>query len=152
MPIQKHRLIIATKRLTNTAILPTSGSEYAIGLDLYADGDENTVHLVASHGRAVISTGIAMAIPVGFYGRVAPRSGLALKNGIDVLAGVIDSDYRGEICVLLINHSINPVRFKAGDRVAQLIIERAELSRAEEVTKFLEETSRGANGFGSTGS
>ena len=100
--------------------------------------------------RRLVPTGIAVEIPPGFYGRVAPRSGLAVRHGIDVMAGVIDADYRGEILVLLINLGSEPVRFSPGDRIAQLIIEHAapaEYSWADE----LGQTERDAGGFGSTG-
>jgi len=101
-------------------------------------------------GRAAVRTGLAAAIPAGFYGRVAPRSGLAVRHGIDVLAGVVDSDYRGEILCALVNLGGEPFEVEPGARVAQLIVEAVatpEPAWAEE----LEETARGAGGFGSTG-
>ena len=95
-------------------------------------------------------TGLAVAIPVGFYGRVAPRSGLAVKNGLDVLAGVIDSDYRGELCCALLNTGDEPLTLPAGSRLCQLIIEQI-ITPTPAWAEELDETARGAGGFGSTG-
>jgi dUTP pyrophosphatase len=95
-------------------------------------------------------TGLAVAIPQGFYGRIAPRSGLASKNGLDVLAGVIDSDYRGEVCCLLYNTSGEAIELPAGSKICQLIIEQI-ITPEPEWASELEETARGAGGFGSTG-
>ena len=92
-----------------------------------------------------------MAIPVGNYGRVAPRSGLACKNFIDVGAGVVDSDYRGEVKVLLFNFGEQEFKVNPGDRIAQLIIEKYTRTEIEEVADDLDNTVRGAGGFGSTG-
>ena len=117
--------------------------------------------------RKLVSTGINVEIPQGFYGRIAPRSGLACKKGIDVMAGVIDSGYRGEIKVLLINlscegynlkpnafeamfGSANKVEIKPGDRIAQLIIEKCHTVEWKSM-KTLEESQRGEGGFGSSG-
>ncbi|MGH9755830.1 MAG: dUTP diphosphatase, partial [Blastocatellia bacterium] len=100
--------------------------------------------------RRLVPTGLAVEIPPGWYGRVAPRSGLAANHGVDMLAGVIDCDYRSEVKALIINLSDAPVSFDAGDRIAQLIIERAAVCDyvwADE----LSETERGDGGFGSTG-
>ena len=117
--------------------------------------------------RKLVSTGISVEIPQGFYGRIAPRSGLACKNGIDVMAGVIDSGYRGEIKVLLINfnfegYNLKPTTFEAmfgsankldikpGDRIAQLIIEKCHQTKWNEM-KTLNNSKRGQDGFGSSG-
>jgi dUTP pyrophosphatase len=100
--------------------------------------------------RVMARTGLAVAIPPGFYGRVAPRSGLASKNGLDVLAGVIDSDYRGELCCLLYNTGDAPINLPAGSKICQLIIEQIITPEAAWSTD-LDETARGAGGFGSTG-
>lgn len=97
-----------------------------------------------------MSTGLAFAIPVGNYGRIAPRSGLAAKHSIDVGAGVIDADYRGEVRVLLFNHSDIDFAINEGDRIAQMIIEKYTLTDLVEVQE-LDDTVRGAGGFGSTG-
>lgn len=91
-----------------------------------------------------------MAIPVGNYGRIAPRSGLACKHMIDVGAGVIDSDYRGEVRILLFNFSEKDFEVQKGDRIAQLIIEKYSITTIREVTE-LGNTERGEGGFGSTG-
>lgn len=91
-----------------------------------------------------------MAIPVGFYGRIAPRSGLAVKQGIDVLAGVIDSDYRGEIICLLYNTGDTLVELAAGSKICQLIVEQV-ITPSAAWADDLEETARGVAGFGSTG-
>ena len=137
---------IFIKKLTSTATVPTYGSDSAAGMDLYAD--ENTV--VPAQGKALISTGIAVAIEPDTYLRIAPRSGLANKYSIDVLAGVIDEDYRGEIKVILFNHGSMPFTVNRGDRIAQAINEVITRPMTQEVTE-LPATLRGADGFGSTG-
>ncbi|HKG12150.1 MAG TPA: dUTP diphosphatase [Pyrinomonadaceae bacterium] len=134
------------KRLHPDAALPTRGSERAAGLDLRAV--ERVT--IAPGGRAAVRTGLAVAIPEGFYGRVAPRSGLAVRHGIDVLAGVIDADYRGEILCALVNHGREPFEIEPGARVAQLVVE-AIATPEPAWADDLEETERGAGGFGSTG-
>ncbi|KAA8900016.1 dUTPase-like protein [Sphaerosporella brunnea] len=134
------------KKLSASARLPTRGSEFAAGYDLYAA----RAAAIPAHGKALVDTDIAMAVPVGTYGRVAPRSGLAAKNFIDVGAGVIDADYRGQVKVLLFNHGPEEFVVKEGDRVAQLILERIITPDVVEVQE-LEESVRGAGGFGSTG-
>jgi dUTP pyrophosphatase len=134
------------KKLSDDAIIPTKGSKYAAGYDLYSAVDT----IVPSQGKTLIKTDIAIAVPSGHYGRVAPRSGLAHKHFIDVGAGVIDEDYRGNVGVILFNH--NNVEFKVnkGDRIAQLILEKISVPDIEEVTE-LPDTDRGDGGFGSTG-
>lgn len=134
------------KRLHPEARLPTRGSAHAAGLDLYAV--ERVT--IAPGGRAAVRTGLAVAIPAGFYGRVAPRSGLAVRHGLDVLAGVIDADYRGEILCALVNHGEEPFEVEPGARVAQLVVE-AIATPAAAWAEDLGETERGAGGFGSTG-
>ncbi len=99
--------------------------------------------------RAAVPTGLCLEIPAGHVGLVWPRSGLAVKHGIDTLAGVIDSDYRGEVRVVLVNHGNESVRVEAGDRVAQLLVQRVERVRFEATA--LAASARGAGGFGSTG-
>ena len=134
------------KRFHPEAKLPTRGSERAAGLDLYAV--ERV--MIEPGGRAAVRTGLAVAVPRGFYGRIAPRSGLAVRHGIDVLAGVIDSDYRGEILCALVNHGREPFEIEPGARIAQLVIEV--IATPEPVwAEDLEATERGAGGFGSTG-
>jgi dUTP pyrophosphatase len=133
-------------KLDEAARLPTRGSRFAAGLDLHAI---EAVTLEA-RGRAVVRTGLSVAIPRGFYGRIAPRSGLAVRHGLDVLAGVIDSDYRGEIMCALINHGDEPLEIMPGTRVAQLLIEAIALPLPV-WGEDLSPTERGAGGFGSTG-
>lgn len=142
---------ILFQALKPDAVLPTYGSEGAIGVDLsaYIDGEGGYTMLMPG-GWTLIKTGLAVAIPDGYYGRVAPRSGWALKHGIDVLAGVIDSDYRGEIGVILINHDEDRFRIDHGERIAQLIFECAD-RMSPAWCQQLPETQRGGGGFGSTG-
>ena len=133
-------------RLHPAAKLPTRGSLRAAGLDLYS-----IEALTLEPGaRAAVRTGLAVAIPEGFYGRVAPRSGLAVNYGLDVLAGVIDGDYRGEIVCAMVNHGREAFTLEAGQRVAQLIVE-AIITPDAVWADALDETARGAGGFGSTG-
>lgn len=133
-----------------TAIEPKKGDPFAAGYDLYADlgiGEEQIIH---AGQRALVPTGLSFAFGPEHYVRIAPRSGLALKHGIDVLAGVIDCSYRGDIGVLLINTSNAPFTVKHGDRIAQAIFEK----RVDALffpTDKLSESARGAGGFGSTG-
>lgn len=105
---------------------------------------------IPARGRAVVPTGLALACPPGTYARVAPRSGLAVKHFIDTGAGVVDEDYRGEVGVVLFNHGEADFEVKAGDRVAQLILERIATPPVAEVDD-LDATGRGAGGYGSTG-
>ena len=126
--------------------LPRYGSEGAAGADLTASAEA----VLPPGGRSAVPTGIHVEIPPGHVGLVWPRSGLAVRHGIDTLAGVIDSDYRGEIKVVLVNHGTEPVRIAPGDRIAQLLVQRVE--RAAFVPGAdLASTGRGENGFGSTG-
>jgi dUTP pyrophosphatase len=111
-------------------------------------------HYVVFPGqRVVVSTGIVLQkLPCGTYGRIAPRSGLAVKHGLDTLAGVVDPDYRGEIKVVLINTDMRvPFVIKPGYRIAQLILEKYEVADVIEVAETVVDTSRGDAGFGSTG-
>jgi dUTP pyrophosphatase len=137
---------VKVKRLHPAAKLPEHGTNWAVGADLCC----LEAFTIQPRERKSVPTGLAVEIPHGWYGRVAPRSGLAARHGVDTLAGVVDCDYRGELLVLLINLGNEPVNFKAGDRIAQLIIERAAVCDyvwADE----LSETERGDGGFGSTG-
>ncbi|KLO17480.1 dUTP diphosphatase [Schizopora paradoxa] len=138
------RLLI--KRLSEKARIPTRGSLYAAGYDLYSAEDK----IVPARGKALIDTQLSIALPAGTYGRVAPRSGLASKHMIDTGAGVIDADYRGIVFVLLFNHAEKDFEVKEGDRVAQLIVEKIETPELTEVDD-LDATLRGMGGFGSTG-
>jgi dUTP pyrophosphatase len=137
--------------LRKESILPTRGSKDAAGLDLSfcPKNDEAPVYLHPGE-RLMLPTGIAMGIPKGYYGRIAPRSGLALKYGIDVLAGIIDSDWLGEIQVILYNTGKEILPLYKGNRIAQIIIERCDPFTCVSVDS-LDETERGDKGFGSTG-
>lgn len=131
--------------LATGAIMPTLGTDGAAGYDLYAIEDVT----INCFNFTLVSTGVSMAIPAGHYGRVAPRSGLAVKHGVMVGAGVIDSDYRGEIKVALA--TLNGVyEIKAGDRIAQTIIESIVTPELVQVDS-LNDSERGHGGFGSTG-
>ena len=132
--------------LNQDAVLPSRGSDCAAGLDLYSCDEI----FIDANSRAIISTGVAVEIPTGTYGRIAPRSGLAVKKGLDVGAGVCDSDFRGEIKVLLFNHSDDGYLVKKSDRIAQLIITPYVHTSVTQVD-VLDETKRGDQGFGSTG-
>jgi deoxyuridine 5'-triphosphate nucleotidohydrolase len=134
---------LRVKKLVSEAKLPSRGSSQSIGYDLYSLQDIT----IPGKGLAVISTGISLAIPKGHYGRIATRSSMA-KVGVFVVGGVIDPDYRGEIKVCLLNHKDNYI-IEKGDRIAQLILEKASILPVEE--RELDETDRGENGFGSTG-
>jgi dUTP pyrophosphatase len=138
--------ILRFQRLDPRAALPMRGSSFAAGLDICSIEDL----IIEPHQRATARTGLAVAIPHGFYGRVAPRSGLAVKHGLDVLAGVIDSDYRGELCCVLYNTGDAAIELPAGSKICQLIIEKIITPKATWVAD-LDETARGAGGFGSTG-
>lgn len=134
------------KRLSPHAVKPTMADPGAAGYDLAAA--ENTV--VPAHGKALISTGWAIKTPDGYYSRIAPRSGLAWKNHIDVGAGVCDASYRGSVGVVLFNHASTDFKVSVGDRIAQLIVTKIDNPEVVEVDE-LDMTSRGTGGFGSTG-
>jgi len=126
--------------------LPGYASAGAAGADLRA----SEAALIAPGARAAVATAVRLEIPPGHVGLVWPRSGLAVRHGIDTLAGVIDSDYRGELKVVLVNHGDEPFRIAPGDRVAQLLIQRVERVRFTGVEQVAD-TARGSGGFGSTG-
>lgn len=134
------------KKLSENATLPKRATDKSIGLDLYSC--ETTC--IPAGNRALVRTGVAVKTPQGTYGRIAPRSGLALKFGIDVGAGVIDPDYTGEVGVLLFNFGTCDYSIAHGERIAQLILEKA-LITSVEVVENLAETNRGDRGFGSSG-
>lgn len=137
--------MIKFKRLDKSAQLPTRATKGAAGFDIYCNG----FYTIVPGVRCLLDTGIAMTIPEGWCGVVMPRSGLAAKHGIDRLAGLIDSDYRGEVKVSLINHGDSAVEFKKGDRIAQIIFVPV-MTASCEVAEF-DDTERGSGGFGSTG-
>jgi dUTP pyrophosphatase len=136
------------KRLDPSIALPSYAREDDAGLDLRAAHDA----ALEPGGRALVGTGVAVAIPAGFAGFVLPRSGLALSQGVTVLnaPGLVDAGYRGELKVLLINHGAAPVAVRRGDRIAQLVLQRVERAQPIEVVE-LPASERGAGGFGSTG-
>lgn len=142
---------VPVKRLSPDAKLPTYGSQDAAGADLYACLQEPVS--IAPGATAWISTGIALEVPKGCAGLIYARSGLACKRGLAPAnkVGVVDSDYRGEVVVVLHNHSDLPQTIQPGERIAQLIITPVLTPAYEEVTE-LSSSERGAGGFGSTGS
>ena len=136
---------IKIQLLSEFSKLPEKGTTNSAGYDLTSIEDFELKPME----RHLFKTGLKMSIPVGMYGRIAPRSGLAFKSGIDVMAGVIDSDYRGEIGVLLINLSNDSKKISNGDKVAQIIFESYNDFRLISADN-LDDTSRGSGGFGST--
>ena len=134
------------KKLVPHAIVPTRAEPGSAGLDLSASEDI----IIQAHKWEAVSTGISLSVPRDCYVRIAPRSGLALKKGIDVGAGVVDSSYRGEIKAILYNHGNTDFEIKRGDRIAQIIFEKIFTNDLVEVDE-LTFTQRGIGGFGSTG-
>jgi len=142
---------IAIQRVGDIVVpLPAYHSSGAAGMDLCAAVSEPRV--LAPGQRLLVPTGFAIAIPPGYEGQIRPRSGLALRHGVTVLnaPGTVDDDFRGHIQVLLVNHAAEPFEIRPGDRIAQLVI--CPIARAElELVSALDETERGAGGYGSTG-
>ena len=134
------------KKLVSHAIIPKRSTPGAVGYDLHSSEG----YVILPGHRAVVSTGLSFEFPPGVYGRVAPRSGLSVKHGLNVGAGVVDPDYTGEVKVVLFNHDKAAFVIKPGYRIAQLICERCECPDVEEV-EVVTETERGDEGFGSTG-
>jgi len=138
--------------------MPAYATAGAAGFDLKANLDleehENGL-VIGPFGREIVPTGLFMQIPVGYEGQVRPRSGLAAKKGLTVLntPGTIDSDYRGEVKVILYNSTNSYVKIENGERIAQMVFAKHEVAEIEEVNSVeeLESTDRGAGGFGSTG-
>ena len=144
--IKNAEEILRVKRMNVNAKLPVRGSSGAAGYDLSAA----QAAVIPAHGKCLVKTGLAISMPPGCYGRIAPRSGLAVKKFIDVGAGVIDSDYRGEIGVVLFNFSNDSFCINMGDRIAQIIFEKIKTPSVKE-TNDLGETDRGNQGYGSSG-
>jgi dUTP pyrophosphatase len=143
-------LCIPIRKLSPLAVIPRQGTDGAAGFDLFASQGGS----VAYGEVALVPTGLAMVIPRGWYGRIAPRSGLAVRHGVDVLAGVIDADYRGEIKVALtVLRCGEEFQWQSGDRVAQLILEQCARVcwDVDGPVQDWEGSQRGAGGFGSTG-
>ena len=141
---------IRIKKLNENAIIPTYGTEFSAGADIYALLDEPVT--IAPGETKLIHTGLAMAIPVGLVGLIYARSGMATKRGLAPAnkVGVVDSDYRGEVMVALHNHGTAPQTVESGERIAQISF--VPFYAAEfDVCDTLSETVRGAGGFGSTG-
>jgi dUTP pyrophosphatase len=140
---------VSVRRLSPDLPLPAYAHLDDAGLDLVAAAPVT----LAPGARALVPTGIAVAIPAGYAGYVLPRSGVALRHGVTVLnaPGLIDAGYRGEIQVLLVNHDSAPVTFERGARIAQLVIQRVERAQLVE-SEELPCSARGGGGFGSTGS
>lgn len=145
---------ISIRRLTHGEGLPAPSyaSDGAAGLDLYAALPEGQKLVLEPGARDLIPTGIEIALPAGYEAQVRPRSGLAVKHGVTVLnaPGTIDSDYRGEVKALLVNHGGEPFEILRGMRIAQMVIAPVARATLVEVDE-LDETARGAGGFGSTG-
>lgn len=136
------------KRLTPTAKIPARSTAHASCMDLHADSEG----VIEPGGRALVKTGLSVAVPPGFEVQVRSRSGLALKQGVAVLnsPGTVDADYRGEVGVILVNLGKEPFSYKQGDRIAQMGVYAVEMCAVKEV-EILEDTERGAGGFGHTG-
>lgn len=137
---------LRVRRLSDLAFIPKRGTSYAAGLDIYSPIDT----VVIPGQRLLVKLDISLELENGTFGHILPRSSLSLKNGIHIGAGVIDSDYRGNVGVLLFNLSDEPFIVSRGDRIAQLVIKRYEMVEPEEVFESTE-TDRGIGGFGSTG-
>jgi dUTP pyrophosphatase len=138
--------VLEVKKHSELAQLPSRGSLGAAGYDLFASKET----LIKSKGKAIVPTDISIKLPLGTYGRIAPRSSLAVKHFLDVGAGVIDSDYRGLVGVVMFNFSDEDFNVKVGDRIAQLVVEKIETPTVVEVEE-LDLTTRGQGGYGSTG-
>lgn len=145
---QSERPVLPVQRLHEDAVVPAYAHPGDAGLDLTSVEEV----VLAPGARAAVPTGLAMAIPDGWVGLVHPRSGLARRHGITVAnaPGTIDAGYRGEVLVLLVNLGDEEVRLDAGERVAQLLLQRVGIAEISEVDE-LDDTSRGSGGFGSTG-
>lgn len=145
-------LVIQVKRIrpSSTVLLPVYMTPHSAGMDLYADLSEE--RQLSPGQRALIPTGLAIALPDGYEAQIRPRSGLALKHGITLVnsPGTVDADYRGEIGVIVINHGDESFTIRPGERIAQMVI--AKFARVEwQEVQELTDTSRGGGGFGHTG-
>ena len=145
-PLASPSLFARARRLSEFATIPVRATARSAGYDLSAAHD----CIIPACGKAIVKTDLSIACPEGTYGRIAPRSGLAVKNFIDTGAGVIDADYRGPVGVVLFNHAKEDFAVKRGDRIAQLVLERI-MTPDVVVCDDLDESERGAGGFGSTG-
>jgi len=134
------------KYLTETSQMPTKANRSDAGFDLYADENKT----LFGQTRQTIKTGISLEMPDNLAGLIWPRSGLSVKHGIDVLAGVIDAGYRGEIMVCLLNTCLDTIEIKRGDRIGQIIFQEVPVISLQ-LREKLGSSQRGSNGFGSTG-
>ncbi|MDU0477852.1 dUTP diphosphatase [Staphylococcus chromogenes] len=144
-----YPLTVQLRRLDPQLPMPKRAHRGDAGADLYSADDVT----IAPGQRVLVGTGIAIALPLGTVGLIHPRSGLAAKQGLSIVntPGTVDADYRGEIKVCLINlDPVQPITIHRGDRIAQLVVQKVELVEFEEVAE-LDETTRGAGGYGSTG-
>jgi dUTP pyrophosphatase len=148
--MESRSIPVKVKKLKEHALLPVYGTERSAGADLSACLEEDLLLMAGSYAK--IPTGLSIQVPPGYEAQVRPRSGLAAKHGITVLnsPGTIDSDYRGEVAVLLVNHGEKDVVIHTGDRIAQMVIARCEQASFLP-TMELDATERGSGGFGSTG-
>ena len=137
---------LKVKLVNSDSIAPKRAYPGDAGLDVFSDEDTD----IYFGQRKAIKSGICIQVPKGYYCQVAPKSGLAIKSGIDVLGGIIDFGYTAEILVILINHSKETFHVKKGNKIAQLIMKKIAVPTIE-IVENLEETDRGSNGFGSTG-
>ena len=144
--VSDDHTILPFKRLTENATTPMKGSKNAAGFDLFSAETKE----ISACGHGVVQTDIAVMLPPYSYGRIAPRSGLAVKHFIDIGAGVVDCDYRGGIGVVIFNHNNKPFKVIKGDRIAQFIVEKIYTPKLVEVDE-LEETERGTRAYGSSG-
>lgn len=150
--MSQDRPVVPITRLPHNPDLPLPAyeTEGAAGMDLRAAIPEDEPIVLGPMARTAVPTGLAFALPLGFEGQIRSRSGLAIRNGITCLTGTIDADYRGELKVVLANLGETDFTIRRGDRIAQLIV--AAVARANwSVVESLDETARGAGGFGSTG-
>ncbi|HLC74478.1 MAG TPA: dUTP diphosphatase [Candidatus Nanoarchaeia archaeon] len=143
-------ILVHIKKLAKDLPLPSYQSDLAAAVDLYAAVQSEFI--LNPGERAAVPTGIAIALPMAYEAQIRPRSGLAIKHGISMIntPGTIDADYRGEICVLLINHGKEPFVIRRGDRIAQMIVKPVPKIEFKELDE-LPPTQRGAGGYGSTG-
>lgn len=145
--MQPFPRVLKVQRLSDDSVLPVRGSDRAAGFDLFAA--EGVI--IPPLSRALIKTDLAITVPRGTYGRIAPRSGLSLKKSIDVAGGVIDEDYTGNVGIILVNNGVEEFEVVQGTRIAQLVCEKICFPELEEVVS-LDATERGDGGFGSSGS
>ena len=146
----KRVMTVKIKKLNENAVIPTYGTDFSAGADLYCLCDERVI--IPAHSTVLLGTGISIEIPAGYCGLIFARSGISIKRGIAPAnkVGVIDADYRGEVKVALHNHTDEPKEVEPGERIAQMAI--VPFLKAEfEVVDELSDTVRGAGGFGSTG-